>query len=581
MSARVLLVTSSGAPAGAVTPVLAALEASDLEVRAIDVGRAGARFSDGVIDSVLRTLAGEFAERRLMKEIQSNPPDVTVTFDPATTAALSIVRDDATRPAPVVAVVADLEPDHTWAPTDADRYFTIDDQAAVDLAEHGVDGDRILSMGPIGERAYANAAAEARDTLRARFKLAKDAPVVVIEVAGFGYDLTSQIALQLSLLAGDTTFLFDAGNDAEAATALRRQVPTLDLKAKLFGRTSDAPRFWRCADIVVARPSDRAVAHTMMVGARMVAFMPQDSYGEALAKGLESRRLGTVADNALLLSSALEPLLGKKPRNKRSRSTVDGAGNIADAVWIVANERREVLEERRAAARASTRTRVEAAAAAAESASQASAPASGLEDLSGGDFFSDLDAAIPDDEDVTALRAEVSQRLRQTTKTVNESRESASRWTKRAEALRAKNDLEGARKAERARDADNARMHAALAEMAQLQAELERLEKSSAKAQARAGATDRSSSRSSRSADSSRRPPSRRSSRSSSSNRPGSTGSGWSRGSASSSAGGSSRYSGKSLDDMVDDMRDKNARQHATIDDELAALKRKMRNKKK
>ena len=577
MSARVLLVTSSGAPAGAVTPVLAALEASDLEVRAIDVGRAGARYSDGVIDSVLRTLAGEFAERRLMKEIESNPPDVTVTFDPATTAALSIVRDDATRPAPVVAVVADLEPDHTWAPTDADRYFTIDDQAAVDLADHGVDGDRILSMGPIGERAFADAAAEDRDSLRARFKLGKDAPVVVVEVAGLGYELTSQIALQLSLLAGDTTFLFDAGNDAEAATALRRQVPTLDLEAKLFGRTPEVPKFWRCADIVVARPSDRAVAHAMMIGARMVAFMPQDSYGEALASGLESRRLGTVAGNALLLSSALEPLLGKKPRNKRSRSTVDGAGNIADAVWIVANERREVLEERRVAARASTRSRVEAAAAAAESASQATSAAGGLEDLSGGDFFADLDAAIPDDDDLTALRAEVSQRLRQTTKTVNEAREAAAQWKKKAGDLLVKGDKERAREAEKAADAESARMHAALSEMAQLQAEMARLEKSSARAQAAAGSSSRRSSTSSRSADGSRR----RSSARPSSGGSGRAGSGTSSSASSGSGDSSSRYSGKSLDDMIDDMRSNNAQQQATIDDELAALKRKMRNKKK
>ncbi|MCG8424291.1 MAG: hypothetical protein MJE77_40885, partial [Proteobacteria bacterium] len=133
MSCRVLLVTSTGAPEGAVTPVLAALEATDLQVRAIDVGRAGARFSDGVVDSVIRTLAGEFAERRLMREIERNPPDVTVTFDPNTTAALSIVRDEASRPAPVVAVVGDLDPDASWAPTDADRYLTVDDEAAVDL----------------------------------------------------------------------------------------------------------------------------------------------------------------------------------------------------------------------------------------------------------------------------------------------------------------------------------------------------------------------------------------------------------------------------------------------------------------
>ncbi|MEM9493682.1 MAG: hypothetical protein AAGC55_31325, partial [Myxococcota bacterium] len=308
---RVLLVSSTGAPEGAVTPVLAALEASDLRVRAIDVGRAGARLSDDMLDSVLRTVAGQFAERRLLRELELNPPDVTITFDPATTTALSLVRDDASRPAPVIAVVAELEPDKTWSATDADRYLTIDNEAAVDLADSGVAGERIIPVGPIGEWVFADAAGQTRSDLRKKFKIAAGEPVILIEVAGLGYEMTSQIALQLSLLAGQATFLFDAGDDADAATALRRQVPTLDIRAKLFGRTDEAALFWRCADIVVARPTETSVSRALVLGAHMVALMPQGSRGEALARTVVSRRIGTSADNALLLSSALEPLLDK------------------------------------------------------------------------------------------------------------------------------------------------------------------------------------------------------------------------------------------------------------------------------
>ncbi|HRC58529.1 MAG TPA: hypothetical protein PKU97_21555 [Kofleriaceae bacterium] len=84
---KVLLVTSSGASPHAVVPVLAAAEAAGLQVRAIDLGGAGAGGSS-VTDRVLRALLGEGAERRLRKELEQNPPDVAVVFDPHSAQAL-------------------------------------------------------------------------------------------------------------------------------------------------------------------------------------------------------------------------------------------------------------------------------------------------------------------------------------------------------------------------------------------------------------------------------------------------------------------------------------------------------------
>jgi hypothetical protein len=55
---QVLLVTSAGAPSSAVVPVLAAIEAAGMRVRAIDVGAAGGG-GGGVADRVRRALMGE------------------------------------------------------------------------------------------------------------------------------------------------------------------------------------------------------------------------------------------------------------------------------------------------------------------------------------------------------------------------------------------------------------------------------------------------------------------------------------------------------------------------------------------
>jgi hypothetical protein len=566
----VLLVTSAGAPAGGVTPTLAALEAAGLQVRAIDVGRAGAR-PDGALDKVLQALAGEVAERRLLRELNAHPPDVTIAFDPATAAALSVVRDEGTHAAPVVAMIAELQPDPSWAATDADRFLTVDEEAAVELAEHGVEGDRIIPVGPLCEWAFVEAAKESREALRQRYRIEASGPVVMVQVEGFGYESSSQIALQLSLVAGSATYLFDAGDDADAATALRRQVPTLDMRAKLFGRTADAARYWRCADVIVARPTPASIARSMVLGGRMVSFMPEGREGTQLAKAMEARGLGTTAGSILLLSSAIEPLLGRASRSDE-RVGMDGAANVADIAWIIGAERREILAERRASATSSTRARIEAAAGAAEAAAHATAAAGGLEDLGG--------AAAPPPPapgEVSALRTEVRTRLTQLGKTVDEARDAADRWHKRGELAHSRGDEAAARDAERQADAERARMHAALAEMAQLQTELERLEKAAASVPPKPRAASASSTAGAGSAARpSAAPPRQKVSnvddmleqmkRQQGASSGSSSGSRQSSGSGSASRQGSSSGSGD---------------RQQTIDDELAALKRKMERQKK
>src|SRR5690348_3732477 len=135
--AHVLLVTSSGAPSSAVVPVLAAIEAAGMRVRAIDVGGVGEGV--GVADRVRRALLGEGAERKLRKELEMSPPDAAVVFDPHAALALTSARDQVMNPAPVIAIVGDLDPVAAWAQSDADRFVAVDDIAAVALQDAGVE----------------------------------------------------------------------------------------------------------------------------------------------------------------------------------------------------------------------------------------------------------------------------------------------------------------------------------------------------------------------------------------------------------------------------------------------------------
>ncbi len=464
---QILVVTSAAAPASAVVPVLAAIEAAGMRVRAIDLGGVGGGGS-GVADRVRRALLGEGAERRLRKELEASPPDAAVVFDPHAALALTVARDQVAHPAPVIAVVDELDPAVAWAQTDADRFVAIDELAAVALADAGVDGDRILVVGALGERAFAEAGAQDRMLLRTRFKLG--GKVALVEAAGLGAEATGQLALQLSLLdANDQiTYLFDAAGDVESAAVLRRQVPALGLRGKLFGATADAALLWRAADAIIARPRPETVARVLLLGGKLVALV-DDSVpnAERVVAALEARKRGVSAKGLLLLSSALEHAFG----GAHGTPTADGSDNVADIVAIVAGDRRGVIDERRAAAQADTRDRVRAASAAASAAAATTAMPGELEDLGGAP---PVEVDLPDLAELARLRAEVERRKADATRTMMTSRDSASALD--AEANAASDDVARAELAKRA-DVERARMHAVLAELATLEAELGELDR--------------------------------------------------------------------------------------------------------
>jgi hypothetical protein len=562
----ILVVTSSSAAPSAVVPVLAAIEAAGMKLRAIDVGSAG--LSGGsVADRMRRAIAGEGAERKLRREMELSPPDVAIAFDPHSAIALTSARDALLSPVPVIAVVGELEPSQAWSQSDADRFVAVDDIAAVALADAGVEGDRILVVGAIGERAFADAATHDRTSLRTRFKLG--GKTALVEVAGLGGELTGQLSLQLSLLDASSaiTFLFDAGSDADAAAVLRRQVPALGLRGKLFGATPDAPLLWRAADVIVARPRPEVISRVMLVGGKLVALIDDAvANGAHLAAALEARKRAISARGLLLLSSALDSAFGGTPPS----ATDDGADQIADIVAVVAGDKRNVIDERRDAANASTRDRMHRATAAAQSAAAQTAAAGDLEDLGGGGGgFADAVADLPDKAELERLRNEVARRVAELTKQMAASRDAASDATEKAKGARARGAADEATQLERKADAERARMHALLAELATLEREIKDLE-ASIKSLGDLPRTPPpspgpSSSASASSSSSSPRPPAPRvSSIDDELQR-------LKRQGGSAPGPSSARPSGPSASSSP-----KSARKDTTVDDELAALKKKM-----
>jgi phage shock protein A len=127
-------------------------------------------------------------------------------------------------------------------------------------------------------------------------------------------------------------------------------------------------------------------------------------------------------------------------------------------------------------------------ASAAEAAARVSAAPGDLEDLSGDSLgFGDLDSEPigPDLSEIIRLRRELGVRMDRLQRTIADAQKRSRDWQKKHEAAKKQGAKDLARESERNADLERARMHSALAEMAQIEQEIKRLgeaEKAAAKA---------------------------------------------------------------------------------------------------
>ncbi len=449
-----------------VTPILASLQAAGVNLRAVDGGRATGD-GTGAVDWVMRTLGGDMLEQQLGREVDAFRPDALVCFEAGAARVACALRDRSPRPFPILAVIHDLEPSAAWSQSEADRYFVVDETAAVHLEDHSVPGHRIVPVGVFGAYAFAHAGAKSRTTIKKKFGLS--GAVVLALVEGLGVEASGQLALQLSLVSGDVTFLFDAGDDTEVAATLRAQVPMLDMKAKLFGRIDDAPLLWRSASIVVAQPTESAISRALAVGAKVICHQPSGSAETRLANALEQRGQGAIAVNALMVGSVLEGLLAAS--SKKMRSAGDGAALVADATFLIGAARSEVMEERHAKARTGRESEVADASDYAAWAAKTTTPPGALEDLGSGGGGTAAPPRRPDAQNLQRLKREIHARKAQVSRTIADAQKQTTTWEKKAAKAKSLDNATMARSAERNADLERARMHSALAEMAGLEAE--------------------------------------------------------------------------------------------------------------
>lgn len=463
MKPKVLVVTSALAPTHSVMCVVAALHCRDVELLVIDSGVKKDSW-EGAIEQVFRTLVGDSPKKKIHNVSRKFSPDVVICFEPTSGQLLTEQRTQGGG-APVIGVVSGPEVHPHWSRCPADRFVVADDLAAIQLEDSGVDGHRIIPIGYFCEVEFSEWGKKPKASVKQRFSVS--GRVVVVEVDRFGFEQTSSLVNQLGLIGNsNVTYLFDAGKDKDAATALRARVPATGLKAKLFGATGNTPAYWRSADVIVARPTLEAISRANVVGAKFVALMPESERQRRLSAAACQRNHTALAATFLMIPTAIEQVA--KVRRGSSR---DAAGNLADIAWQLGQERNAVLEERRSQQREDSERKVADSKFAKKQLERMTAAAGDLEDLGGGGGPSSADFTAD-----TGLGQELRLKKQQLETTIEDAQRMAGQWDRQASAAKKSGKTALEKRSIRNAESERARMHAALAEMAVLMGELEKLQ---------------------------------------------------------------------------------------------------------
>ncbi len=397
----VLFLPTASAEPVSIAPVLASLHALDLVVRVVD---STSLEQEGAVTKIWQTLTGDTAKDKIDSELRATSPRVVMS-----TSAEVCHTVFAQVPATTVRVafVTDWQPSLAWANVVADRYFTMDEHAAVALQSLGVAGGSIVPLGVFCELAFVKTREIKRQVLRQRFGLATS-KVVTIEVEKLSREEIRQVATELAS-AGlpDVTYLFDAGDDENAAAAVRTCIPKVSLRAKLFGASSDAPLYWRASDVICGNATSHTVSRAVATGAKFVSFSGNVGGAAERALSLAPRKMGMSIHDMTELSAAITRALRLPAATPKSLAK-DGARNLAESMVVLLRDSDTITAKRRQQLDAVVQADITEMVEKAKVFLRRQSKATGLEDLSSPPRF---DQELPSKQQVTAVIRQIRQRM--------------------------------------------------------------------------------------------------------------------------------------------------------------------------
>ncbi len=290
-----------------------------------------------------------------VKAIKAAKPDIVVCthFLPARLVSLMLTRGSLS--ATLSVVTTDYDFQGLWLTSPFTQFFVAREETKAHMSAIGVPADRIAVSG-IPVRPVLGEPVDAT-TVRARFALRGDLPVVLISAGAAGGSYTKTIVQQALALHAPFQAVIVCGRNDELKREIQQLVGDRRDQFKVLGYTTELADLMRIATLFVGKPGGLSSSECMAAGLPMVLINPIPGQEERnsdflLEEGAAVRcnytttvgyKIQTLLKDPARIEamSAAARRLGFPDAGARIAGTV--AGDRVPPLWISSNAQRSML----------------------------------------------------------------------------------------------------------------------------------------------------------------------------------------------------------------------------------------------
>ncbi|HEY0405194.1 MAG TPA: glycosyltransferase, partial [Pyrinomonadaceae bacterium] len=242
-------------------------------------------------------------------------PDVIVAAEVAACEMAAMAKREGMTKARIINVITDYEAEPVWVKQEVEVYAVADECVRDQLHAWGATIESIVTCGIPTASAFR--VRHEREATRARYRIKRDAPIVLLMGGGMGPTHMDEVVAQLCASKETMHIVAVTGHDARARRRLARLRALSPVSLQVLGWTEDVAALMQAAYVLVTKPGGLTTAEAAMCDLPVVIFDSIPGPERRNAARLMEAGAGVLTNGAQETARAVLSLLRDGSRRQR------------------------------------------------------------------------------------------------------------------------------------------------------------------------------------------------------------------------------------------------------------------------
>lgn len=257
--------------------------------------------------SKAKSLVGRIMKRSMAKLVNRYQPDLLVTTHPFPCGAAAQLKAEGRIITPLMAVITDFSVHRMWIYKEVDCYFVAAPELHVQLAEQGIEQERVYVTGiPISTEFAANVDG---DLMINKLGLDKQKPIVLIMGGGLGLGGVKEALMSLERVIMPLQIIVVTGRNSVLRHELKAAADSSCHVTQVLGFTKRISELMAIADILITKPGALTISEALAMQLPMLLYESIPGQEKDNAAWLEANGAATLIREEQDLGSQVTRML--------------------------------------------------------------------------------------------------------------------------------------------------------------------------------------------------------------------------------------------------------------------------------